>query len=198
MGDPADSARVLFLLDLFGVQSIVTDRSLISPVPGIQGASGGGYVVVERPTQPLVDVVDYPLKFSGGPLDDRSWQALVRQWFRSGEQILVVDGPPFVAPERGSATLASSDNHFNSLSISVEAEAPTSVLIRMGHSRKWRAWTQDGQLPVHRVTPNNMLVVADEDFELHFQPLDGRNWAGLLISVLSVCGYGFLLRRETA
>ena len=106
------------------------------------------------------DVVDYPLKFSGGPLDDRSWQALVRQWFRSGEQILVVDGPPFVAPERGSATLASSDNHFNSLSISVEAEAPTSVLIRMGHSRKWRAWTQDGQLPVHRVTPNNMLVVV--------------------------------------
>ena len=67
----------------------------------------------------------------------------------------------------------------------------------MGYSGKWHAWADGEELPVHRVTPNNMLVMAQEDFELRFEPLNGVNWAGLMVSILSLIGYFLFVRRQS-
>jgi hypothetical protein len=196
MSDPEVVSRAPFLLDVFGIQSVVTDRALAGAAIGAPGAEFGGYTVIERPDQKLVDVPEYPIKFSGGPAGDREWQALTRQWFLEGNELLVVDADPFDVSGRGSARLASTDRHFNSLAIEVDSAGPIPVNIRLGYSGKWHAYAQGRELPVYRVTPNNMLVMAQDDFELHFEPLNRFNWAGLGVSILSLIGYGLTVRRE--
>jgi len=196
---PADGhieERVRFLLDVFGIQSIVTNRSLVSADLGVSGASSGRYFVIERADQAMVSHAGYPIKFSGGPLSDRDWQTLTRQWFQAGAEILVVDAAPLEFSGRGSADLVGPEKHFNTLAISVDATEPIPVLIRMGYSDKWRAIAGERELPVYRVTPNAMLVVAQEDFELHFEPLNGLNWIGLIVSILGLIGYGVVVRSD--
>lgn len=197
MADPDVVDRTAFLLDVFGIQSVVTNRVLASDAVGVPGASSGSYSVIERPNQKLVDVPEYPFKFSGGPSSPRDWQALTRQWFLEGGELLVVDALPFETSGRGSARLANSQSHYNSLEIEVDAPGPVPVNIRMGYSRKWHAYTGSQELPVYRVTPNNMLVMAGEDFELRFEPLDRLNWVGLMVSIASLIAYGFLVRRDS-
>ena len=124
------------------------------------------------------------------------WQNLTRQWFLEGGELLVVDSSPFDTSGRGSARLANSAHHYNSLEIEVDATESIPVNVRMGYSSKWHAYTGGRELPVYRVTPNNMLVMAQDDFELHFEPLNQFNWAGLLVSILSLVGYGFFVRRD--
>lgn len=197
MGDPNVVGRVPFLLDVFGIQAVVTDRPLASGSLGIPGGVVDGYTVIERPEQSLVDVPKYPIKFSGGPLGDAEWSALFRSWFLGGDELLVVDTQPFATSGTGTARLAGYENHYNSLEVEVDAAEPVPVHVKMGYSDKWHAYADGRELPVFRVTPNNMLVVAPGSFELHFEPLNRFNWAGLLISILSVAGWGYLVRRDT-
>lgn len=196
LADPDIEERVPFLLDIFGIQSIVTNSSLVDADVGVPGASSGEYKVIERRDQALVSLAEYPIKFSGGPLGDRDWRTLTRQWFHEGAELLVVDSAPFDISKHGSVDLISSENHFNTLVVSIDATQPIPVFIRMGYSDKWHAFSGGRELPVYRVTPNNMLIMAQEDFELQFEPLNGFNWVGLIVSILSVIGYGVVVRSD--
>jgi hypothetical protein len=196
MADPDVEGRIPFLLDVLGIQAIVTDRALASESVGIPGPAAVGYTVIERPDQNLVDRPEYPIKFSGGPSSHRHWQTLTRQWFLEGSELLVVDSASFATSGQGSARLASSDLHYNTLEIEVDATEPIPVYVRMGHSDKWHAYSGGAELSVYRVTPNNLMVLTSEDFELHFEPLNRFNWAGLAVSILSLMGWGVFARRE--
>jgi hypothetical protein len=197
MAAPDVIDRIPFLLDVFGIQAVATDRPLATDRVGTPGSAAGEYRVFERPSQSLVDVPAWPIKFSGRRSTDREWQALTRQWFLAGDELLVIDGVPRALARSGRARLAGEQRHFNVLDIDVEASEPVPVSIRMGYSDKWRAYAASGELPVYRVTPNNMLVVAAEDFELRYEPLNGFNYLGLLIAVLSLIGW-FRLRAPDA
>ena len=189
MAAPSVTERIPFLLDVFGIQAVVTDRPLATDAGGVPGSLAGEYRVIERPHQSLVDVPVQPIKFSGRPSSVSEWQALTRQWFLAGEELLVIDGAPLPMARTGSARLVGEERHFNVLDIDVEATEPVPVSIRMGYSSKWRAFAATGELPVYRATPNHMLVVAAEDFELRFEPLNRFNYLGLLITVLSLVGW---------
>lgn len=189
MQDPDVVDRIPFLLDLFGIQAVATNRQLASDSIGISGSSDGIYRVLERPKQPLIDVPPYPIKFSGGHSSQRHWQSLTRQWFVAGDALLVVDSQPQPLASAGTARLVGHAEHYNEMVIEVEAQEPVPVLIRMGYSDKWRAYAGSRELPVYRVTPNQMLVPADEDFELRYEPLNRYNYLGLMISAISLLGW---------
>ena len=180
-----------FLLDLFGIQAVVADVSL-SPGwanPGSSPIVVDGYTITERPKQQLVDVPDYSIRPTGSFLADRDWRELSRQWFLSRSSEIVVEGPELELTGPGRARLGGHTRHYNTLHIKVDAAQPAPVYIRLGYSSKWHAYAGDKELPVYRATPNNMLVVADRDFELRYESLNTFNWLGLLITAISAIGY---------
>lgn len=195
MADPDVIGRAPFLLDVFGIQAVATDRPLVDAALGVSGAAANDYAVIERPDQELVDVPRYRIQFSGGPSSDRDWRTLASQWFLQGGELLVADAAPMDTSNSGSARIASTENHFNSLRIAVDATEPVPVNIRMGYSTKWHAYADGRRLPVYRITPNNLLVMANQDFELRYEPLNGVNWAGLLVAIVSLIGYGLIVLR---
>jgi hypothetical protein len=179
------------LLELFGIQAVVADVPL-SPGwadPGSSPKVMDGYTITERLQQQLVDVPAHSIRPTGTFLADREWRELSRQWFLSRSSEIVVEGPELELAGPSTAKLADHTRHYNTLHIEVESTQPVPVYIRMGYSSKWHAYSGDEKLPVYRATPNNMLVVADRDFDLRYESLNAYNWLGLLITAIAAIGY---------
>lgn len=200
----ADAARderfvehLPMLLDVFGIQAIVTDQPLSIATAG--SPPHREFAVIERPGQPLVDVPDYPLRFTRRRLSERQWLELIRSWFLERRRELIVNGDAEEPSTAGTARLIEQHRHYNVMRIAVDARRPVAVYIRMGYSTKWKAFTADHRrLPVYRASPNNLVVIADQDFELRFEPLNGFNRLGITLSLVSLLAYGGWLLRGPA